>query len=125
MSMIVDSGISCNILPEATFRKMPGLKLRSCNSRVYAYAFRSPLEVMGSCEVRMSVQRGGEVVAPIMAYYRLDTDMLIVTDASPFGLGAVLQQKQEYGQYKRLCYSMPAGSCETQRQGILNLIEKP
>ena len=63
VSMIVDSGSSCNILPEATFRKMPGLKLRSCNSRVYAYASRSPLEVMGSCEVRMSVQGGGEVDA--------------------------------------------------------------
>ena len=34
VSMIVDSGSSCNILPEAKFRKMPGLKLRSCNSRV-------------------------------------------------------------------------------------------
>ena len=59
MSMIVDSGSSCNILPEATFRKMPGLKLRSCNSRIYAYASRSPLGVMGSCEVRMSMQGGG------------------------------------------------------------------
>ena len=37
VSIIVDSGSSCNILPEAAFLKMPGLKLRSCNSRVYAY----------------------------------------------------------------------------------------
>ena len=51
VSMIIYSGSRCNILPEATFRKMPGLKLRSCNSRVYAYTSRSPLEVMGSCEV--------------------------------------------------------------------------
>ena len=56
VSMIVPAGSSCNILPEATFRKMPGLKLRSCNSRVYAYTSRCPLEVMGSCAVRMSVQ---------------------------------------------------------------------
>ena len=63
MSMIVDSGPSYNILPEATFRKMPGLNLRSCNSRVYAYASRSPLYVMGSCEVPMSMQGRGEVDA--------------------------------------------------------------
>ena len=32
-----------------------------------------------------------------MAYYKLDADTRIVTDASPVGLGAVLQQKQENG----------------------------
>ncbi|KAI0221257.1 hypothetical protein LSAT2_027359, partial [Lamellibrachia satsuma] len=103
--MIADPGSSCNILPEATFRKMPGLKLRSCNSRVYAYASRSPLEVMGSCEVRMSMQGGGLTKAPIMAYYRIDADTRIVTDGSPLGLGAVLQQKQEDGQYKPVYYA--------------------
>ena len=30
-----------------------------------------------------------------MAYYRLDADTRIVTDASPVGLGAVLQQKHQ------------------------------
>ena len=43
--------------------------------------------------------------APIMAYYRLDADTRIVTDASPVGLGAVLQQKQEDGQYKPVYYA--------------------
>ena len=33
--------------------------------------------------------------APVMAYYRLDADTRIVTDASPVGLGAVLQQKHQ------------------------------
>ena len=63
VSMIVHYGSSCNILPEATFLKMPGLKLRSCNSQVYAYASRIPLEVKGSCKVHMSVQGDGEVDA--------------------------------------------------------------
>ena len=40
-----------------------------------------------------------------MAYYRLDADTHIVTDASPVGLGAVLQQKQEDGQYKQVYYA--------------------
>ena len=35
VNMIIDSGSSCNIIPEATFRKMPGLTLK-CNNRVYA-----------------------------------------------------------------------------------------
>ena len=77
VSMIVDSGSSCNILPEATFRKMPGLKLRSCNSRVYAYASRCPLEVMGSCEVRMSVQGGGEVDAAQLLVVKGDHAVLL------------------------------------------------
>ena len=61
VSMIVDSGSSCNIPPEATFHKMPDLNLRSCNSPVYAT--RSPLEVMDSREVRMSVQGRGDTDA--------------------------------------------------------------
>ena len=50
-----------------------------------------------------------------MAYYRLDADTRIVTDASPVGLGAVLQQKQEDEQYKSVYYA----SSEMQKQGIL------
>ena len=59
--MVVDSGSSCNIIPEAMLRKFPGLKLSSCSSEVYAYAAQSPLKVVGSCVVRMSVQGGGSV----------------------------------------------------------------
>ena len=34
VNMIIDSGSSCNIIPEATFRKMPGLTLKCCNNVV-------------------------------------------------------------------------------------------
>ncbi len=30
VNMIIDSGSSCNIIPEATFRKMPGMTLKCC-----------------------------------------------------------------------------------------------
>ena len=49
--------------------------------------------------------KGRLTKAPIMAYYRLDADTRIVTDASPVGLGAVLQQKQEDVQYKPVQYA--------------------
>ncbi len=59
--------------------------------------------------------------APIMAYYRLDADPRIVTDASPVGLGAVLQQTMHsIGRY-----TMQAGSSVMLKQGILSLRGKP
>ena len=61
VNMIIDSGSSCNIIPEATFRKMPGLTLKCCNDRVYAYASHNPLQVVGCCDVKMSVNGGGRV----------------------------------------------------------------
>ena len=35
-----------------------------------------------------------------MVYYRIDANTRIATDASPVGLEAVLQQKQDDGQYE-------------------------
>ena len=61
VNMIIDSGSSSNIIPEATFRKMPGLTLKCCNNRVYAYASHNPLQVVGFCDVKMSVNGGGHV----------------------------------------------------------------
>ena len=61
VNMIIDSGSSCNIIPEATFRKMPGLTLKCCNNRVYAYASHNPLQVVGCCDVKMLVHGGGHV----------------------------------------------------------------
>ena len=61
VNMITDSGSSCNIIPEATSRKMPGLTLKCCNNRVYVYASHNPLQVVGCCDVKMSVTGGGHV----------------------------------------------------------------
>ena len=61
VNMIIDSGSSCNIIPEATFRKMPGLTLKCCNNRVYEYASHNPLQVVVCCDVKMSVSGGGHV----------------------------------------------------------------
>ena len=58
-----------------------------------------------------------------MAYYRLDADTRIVTDASPVGLGAVFNKSRKMGSISQC--TMPAGSCEMQKQGILSLKEKP
>ena len=43
--------------------------------------------------------------APVLAYYRVGADTRLVTDASPVGLGAVLQQRQEDGVYKAVYYA--------------------
>ena len=61
VNMIIDSGSSCSIIPEATFRKMPGMTLKCCNNRVYAYASHIHLQVVGCCDVKMSVKGGGNV----------------------------------------------------------------
>ena len=61
VNMIIDYGSSCNIIPESTFRKMPGLTLKCCNNRVYAYASHNPLQVVGCCDVKISVNGGGHV----------------------------------------------------------------
>ena len=43
--------------------------------------------------------------APVLAYYRVGADTRLVTDTSPVGLGAVLQQRQEDGVYKAVYYA--------------------
>ena len=40
---------------------MPGLTLQCCTNRVYAYASHNPLQVVGCCDVKMSVNGGGHV----------------------------------------------------------------
>ena len=56
VNMIIDYGSSSYIIPEATFRKIPGLSLKCCNNRVYAYASHNPLQVVGCGDVKMSVK---------------------------------------------------------------------
>lgn len=52
--------------------------------------------------------------APVMAYFAKDAKTHLVTDASPVGLGAVLEQQQEDGSYRPVDYA----SCK------LNNVEK-
>ena len=39
-----------------------------------------------------------------MAYYRLEAKANIVVDASPYGLGAILNQQQSNGEYRPVAY---------------------
>ena len=43
--------------------------------------------------------------APVMAYFIKDAKTRLVTDASPVGLGAFLEQQQEDGLYRPVYYS--------------------
>ncbi|KAK3750469.1 hypothetical protein QZH41_006264 [Actinostola sp. cb2023] len=44
--------------------------------------------------------------SPVMAYHKQGTDTRLITDAaSPVGLGAILEQKQVYGQYRPVYYA--------------------
>ena len=61
VNMVIGSGSSCNIITEATFRNIPGFTLQCCNNRVYAYASHNPVQVVGCCDVNISVKVGGHV----------------------------------------------------------------
>ena len=43
--------------------------------------------------------------APVMAYFAKDAKTRLVTDTSPVGLGAVLEQQQEDGSYRPVYYA--------------------
>ena len=46
------------------------------------------------------------IQAPIMAYFRQGAKTRVTTDASPVGVGAVLEQKQEDGSYRPIYYAI-------------------
>ncbi|MES9880447.1 MAG: RNase H-like domain-containing protein [Sedimenticola sp.] len=43
--------------------------------------------------------------AHVMAFYNPDAETTVIADASPYGLGAILAQKQTDGQFKPVCYA--------------------
>ena len=43
--------------------------------------------------------------APVMAFFKQGTETRVITDASPVGIAAVLEQKQEDGQYRPVHYA--------------------
>ena len=43
--------------------------------------------------------------APVLAYRRRDAKTRLITDASPVGLGAVLEQEQEDSTFKPIYYA--------------------
>ena len=43
--------------------------------------------------------------APVMAFFRQGTETRVITDAYPVGIAAVLEQKQEDGQYRPVHYA--------------------
>ena len=57
IDVIVDSGASCNIMSEHAFHSLTGgeAPLAGCNKNVYAYTHPQPLELKGSCMLRVTV----------------------------------------------------------------------
>ena len=57
IDVIADSGASCNIMSEHVFHSLTGGKapLAGCNKNVYAYTHPQPLELKGSCMLRVFV----------------------------------------------------------------------
>ena len=64
------------------------------------------------------------VSAKVTAYWRPDADTRLTTDASPVGLGAILEQKQSDGTFKPIAYASRALSdvervyCQTEKEGL-------
>ena len=57
IDVIVDSGASCNLMSEHVFHSLTGGKapLGGCDKHVYAYTHPQPLELKGSCMLRVTV----------------------------------------------------------------------
>ena len=53
------------------------------------------------------------VSQPCLAYFKLDAQTTVISDASPIGLGAVLLQKQSNGQNKPVWKSLTDRHRET------------
>ena len=49
--------------------------------------------------------KGSLLSSTVMAYWKPDVETRLTTDASPFGLGAILEQKQTDGQFKPIAYA--------------------
>jgi len=56
INVIVDSGASCNLMSEHVFHSLTGGKapLAKCDKNVYAYTHSKPLDLKGSCMLRVS-----------------------------------------------------------------------
>ena len=64
--------------------------------------------------------------APFMALFKQGAETRVITDASPIGIGAVLEQKQEDGQYRPVHYaSRNLTSPESRHQTDRNNMRAP
>ncbi len=66
LHMLVDSGSTCNIISEKSMSDAVRRKLKKCDVSVYAYAAKSPLDVLGRCTVDMSVPGSPSISAPLL-----------------------------------------------------------
>lgn len=57
ISVIIDSGASCNLMSEEVFKYVTGGKvsLYECNKRVHAYTYTKPLHLNGMCSLQVCV----------------------------------------------------------------------
>ena len=62
--------------------------------------------------------------APVMAHFRQGAETRLTTDASPVGVGAILEQRQRDGSYRPISYASRKLSKPRLRQGTPSLKEK-
>lgn len=95
LPVLIDSGASANVLEKGVYNSLrPRPKLHSTNTKLYAYGSKTPLDVLGAVDVKLSK---GEICVDTCFYVvKSNTDSLVGYEtATELGLLKILRSVQQ------------------------------